>query len=242
MTKDFPKTTLYMISSVDGKISTGDNDKLDVDKDFPRIVGIKEGLQQYYDIEKTTDFWSLNTGRVMAKIGMNEKKDEPQKIDVLRFVLIDNNPHLKESGIRYLSKKLKDLYIVTTNAKHPAFKLSDLGNVHVIFYKNKINFKDLFAKLKSSYGAESITIQSGGTLNAILLREGLIDYLSLVIAPVLIGGKDTSSLIDGESLHKQSDLKNIKALKLLNCEVLKNSYLHVKYQVIKDTEIQEPRK
>ena len=28
-----PKTTLYMIMSLDGKISTGDTDKLDFDKD-----------------------------------------------------------------------------------------------------------------------------------------------------------------------------------------------------------------
>ena len=40
-----PETTLFMIESLDGKISTGDNDELDVDKDFKRIVGVKEGLQ-----------------------------------------------------------------------------------------------------------------------------------------------------------------------------------------------------
>ena len=49
------------------KISTGNTDKLDVDKDFPKIRGIKEGLQQYYDIEKTTDLYSLNSGLVQAK-------------------------------------------------------------------------------------------------------------------------------------------------------------------------------
>lgn len=31
--------------SVDGKISTGDTDMMDVDKDFPQIEGIKEGLK-----------------------------------------------------------------------------------------------------------------------------------------------------------------------------------------------------
>jgi len=45
-----PKTTLFMLMSVDGKISTGNIDNRDVDKDFPKIKGIKEGLKQYYDI------------------------------------------------------------------------------------------------------------------------------------------------------------------------------------------------
>ena len=56
-----PSTTLFMLMSVDGKISTGAVDELDVDRDFPRINGVKEGLYQYYEIEKTTDLWSLNS-------------------------------------------------------------------------------------------------------------------------------------------------------------------------------------
>ena len=51
-----PITTLFMLMSVDGKISTGATDELDVDKDFPKIDGLKEGVGQYYEIEQTTDF------------------------------------------------------------------------------------------------------------------------------------------------------------------------------------------
>jgi hypothetical protein len=46
-----PITTLFMLASLDGKISTGYVDTLDVDPDFPRIVGVKEGLHHYYDLE-----------------------------------------------------------------------------------------------------------------------------------------------------------------------------------------------
>ena len=52
---DRPITTLFMLISVDGKISTGATDDLDVDKDFPQIAGVSEGLHQYYEIEQTTD-------------------------------------------------------------------------------------------------------------------------------------------------------------------------------------------
>lgn len=68
---DRPITTLFMLISVDGKIGTGASDNLDVDKDFPKITGVKEGLHQYYEIEQTTDLWSLNSGRTQAKIGVN---------------------------------------------------------------------------------------------------------------------------------------------------------------------------
>ena len=56
-----PISTLFMLMSVDGKISTGAVDELDVDREFPRINGMKEGVYQYYEIEKTTDLWSLNS-------------------------------------------------------------------------------------------------------------------------------------------------------------------------------------
>ena len=47
MMRNRPITTLFMLSSVDGKISTGATDELDVDRDFPKIDGLKEGLHQY---------------------------------------------------------------------------------------------------------------------------------------------------------------------------------------------------
>lgn len=39
---DRPITTLFMLMSVDGKISTGASDLLDVDRDFPIIEDLKE--------------------------------------------------------------------------------------------------------------------------------------------------------------------------------------------------------
>lgn len=95
-----PITTLFMLMSVDGKISTGATDELDVDKDFPKIAGVSEGLHQYYEIEQTTDLWSLNTGRVQEKMGVNTKP-LPNKTPV-SFVLIDNK-HLSEHGVRNFS-------------------------------------------------------------------------------------------------------------------------------------------
>ena len=74
-----PITTLFMLESLDGKISSGSSDNLDADKDFYRIDGVKEGLHQYYELEQEADIFSLNTGRVMAKIGVNEKKEYHEK-------------------------------------------------------------------------------------------------------------------------------------------------------------------
>lgn len=84
-----------MLESLDGKISSENSDNLDVDKDWHDIKGVKEGLDQYYEIEATTDFYFLNTGRVM---GVNNNTKYHNKIDC-RFIIIDNKLHLNENGI-----------------------------------------------------------------------------------------------------------------------------------------------
>jgi len=228
-----PNTTLFMLSSIDGKISTGNNDNRDTDLDFHRIKGVMEGLQQYYDLEKETDLHSLNTGKVMVKIGIN-KKEVFKNMNFMNFIIIDNN-HLEKSGIENLSNNLKKLYLITSNKNHPAFDCKN-KNLEIIFYENNINFQDLFLKFKEKYKIQSITIQSGGTMNSILLREKLIDKISIVYAPVLIGGINTPTLIDGNTLISYEDLKYIKALKLTKVNQLKNSYLHLQYDVINETE------
>ena len=222
-----PITTLFMLMSVDGKISPGASDSLDVDKDFPNIEGLKEGLQQYYDIEQTTDLWSFNTGRVQAKMGVNDKPF-PEKTPV-SFVLLDNS-HLKEHGVRYFCARSKEFVLITTNKNHPAYTVNE-NNLHIM-YQDSLSLEAALAELKEKYGCERITIQSGGTLNGIFLREKLFDYVDIVVAPVLIGGKDTSTLIDGSSIVSENELKNLGVLRFNTCDVLENSYIRLRYKVI----------
>jgi len=216
-----------MLMSVDGKISTGATDNMDVDKDLPKIEGVREGIHQYYEIEQTTDLWSFNTGRVQAKMGVNEKP-MPGKTPV-SFVILDNN-HLTEHGVQYFCELSKEFVLVTTNRDHPAFGIK-ADNLHIIL-QQKLLLADMLKTLKSDFGCERITIQSGGTLNSMFLREKLFDYIDVVMAPVLIGGKNTATLIDGESLRDESELDKLGALQLVECKVLEDSYIRLRYKVL----------
>ncbi len=222
-----PITTLFMLMSVDGKISTGATDELDVDRDFPHIAGLKEGLHQYYEIEQTTDLWSFNTGRVQAKMGVNTA-EMPAKTPV-SFVLLDNH-HLNEHGVRYFCARSKQFVLITTNRDHPAFGVS-AENLKIIF-QEKLSLADALSVLKERFGCERLTIQSGGTVNGLFLREKLFDYVDVVVAPVLIGGKDTATLIDGRSLQGSDELARLGVLRLMEAVPLQDSYLRLRYQVI----------
>ena len=225
-----PITTLFMLESLDGKISSGASDNLDVDKDFPKINGVKEGLHQYYELEQKTDWFSLITGRVMAKIGVNDKKEYHEKVDVI-FVIIDNKPHLNENGIDYLCHWAEKLILVTTNKEHPAFNIG-YDNLDILLY-DELDLNKLLQDLYAKYNAKRLTIQSGGTLNGLFVRNKLIDYVNIVIAPILVGGKDVPTLVDGEEIKDESELNKLLPLELLECNKLENSYIELKYKVIK---------
>ncbi len=227
-TTTLPTTTLFMLVSVDGKISTGSIDDRDFDKDLKNVSGIKEGLGQYYDLEQETDPCSLNTGRVLAKVGWNDEKTNIEKIPV-DFVVVDSRPHLTERGVLNLLERTNKLYLVTTNKLHPATRVND-SNLEVILYEGEIDFSGLFTKLKTR-GVEQMTIQSGGELNAALACSGLIDFVSLVFAPLLVGGRNTATLIDGKSLETDNDLRLLRPMTLQSAKTLKNSYLHLRYRV-----------
>ena len=228
--KKRPITTLFMLESLDGKISSGNTDELDADKDWCEIEGVKEGLHQYYEIEATTDYFSLNTGRVMAKIGVNDRKEYHSKIEV-KFVIIDNKPHLNENGIDYICNWVESLILVTTNKNHIAYSLTDkYENLDILYYE-ELDLTKLLEDLSSKYNAERVTIQSGGSLNGLFLRNNLIDYVNIVIAPLLVGGKDVPTLIDGEAISNSEELNKLKALELIECKQLDNSYIQLKYKV-----------
>ena len=223
-----PITTLFMLMSVDGKISTGSTDNMDVDRDFPEMEGLKEGLHQYYEIEQTTDLWSFNTGRVQEKMGVNEKP-MPVKTPV-SFVIFDN-AHLTEHGIRYFCELSKRFVLITTNREHPAFKVK-ADNLEIIFQEN-FSLEQALVDLKEKYGCERLTVQSGGAMNGIFLRNGLFDFVDIIVAPVLVGGKNTSTLIDGDSITTKEELSKLGVLRLTSCEKLEASYLRLKYEVVK---------
>jgi len=215
-----------------GKISTGNNDTLDADKDFCKIDGVKEGLHQYYEIECTTDYYSLNTGRVMAKIGVNNKKEYHNKVEV-NFIIIDNKPHLNENGIDYICHWVEKLILVTTNKNHIAYSLKDkYDNLDILFYE-KLDLEMLLEDLYYKYNVDKLTIQSGGNLNGLFVRENLIDYVNIVIAPLLVGGKDVPTLIDGKAIESDKELDQLRALELIECNKLDDSYVQLKYKVKK---------
>ena len=44
------------------------------------------------------------------------------------------------------------------------------------------------------------------------VRNKLIDFVNIVIAPIIVGGKNVATLVDGESITDESELNNLLPL------------------------------
>jgi 2,5-diamino-6-(ribosylamino)-4(3H)-pyrimidinone 5'-phosphate reductase len=51
----------------------------------------------------------------------------------------------------------------------------------------------------------TLILEGGGTLNWSMLKEGLVDEIRVAVAPVIVGGKDAITLVEGEGVSTVSD-------------------------------------
>ncbi|MFC4560143.1 RibD family protein [Virgibacillus kekensis] len=89
---------------------------------------------------------------------------------------------------------------------------------------------DLPLALEKLYtlGFTRLGLSGGGGINGAFLRHGLIDEISLVLAPLAIGGKITPSIFDCDELQ---DLSGIAELGLIETKPMEGGAVWVHYKV-----------
>ncbi len=100
---------------------------------------------------------------------------------------------------------------------------------YIITGRDKINFSDALEELNTRYEAKVILLDSGGTLNGVLLRAGLVSEISLLVHPLLVGGIETRSFFKDKSLNSHGE--NL-TMKLIHVEKLKNDIVWLKYELV----------
>jgi 2,5-diamino-6-(ribosylamino)-4(3H)-pyrimidinone 5'-phosphate reductase len=78
-------------------------------------------------------------------------------------------------------------------------------------------------------GVKRILVEGGGTLNSSLLQENLVDEINLYLGPMIFGGANSPTLVDGLGLKRNEAI----ALNLLSIKSIDNGGVILRYQVIK---------
>lgn len=95
---------------------------------------------------------------------------------------------------------------------------------------DRVDLRAALKKLNERYGVKTVRADSGGTLNGLLLRAGLVDEISLLIHPVVVGGASPQSsfLAPGPMPGK-----GVSSLKLAHLEKLSGGLVWVRYKVVR---------
>jgi 2,5-diamino-6-(ribosylamino)-4(3H)-pyrimidinone 5'-phosphate reductase len=107
--------------------------------------------------------------------------------------------------------------------------LSKLGVEVYVLGKKRVDLKKALETL-DQLGVRRLMVEGGGRLNFELLRLGLVDELSVYLAPKIFGGGSAPTMADGDGLVESAGLK----LKLVDVRVLdETGGILIRYQLDK---------
>lgn len=102
--------------------------------------------------------------------------------------------------------------------------LKERGYEYIVAGSDRVDLDLAMEKLLRMYHIRILVSDTGGTLDTVLLESGLVDEISLIVAPVLSGQTEVI-------LYTPSSKKNID-LTLKECTVVGEGYVHLVYEVV----------
>jgi len=100
----------------------------------------------------------------------------------------------------------------------------------VVTGDDHIDMRTALDKLNRDYGINTIRVDSGGTLNSVLLQAGVVDEVSVLIHPYLAGGTPDPTMFDP---HKAGFMDLQVPLHFLQSEVMGTGIIWLRYSVKK---------
>jgi 2,5-diamino-6-(ribosylamino)-4(3H)-pyrimidinone 5'-phosphate reductase len=108
---------------------------------------------------------------------------------------------------------------------------------YIITGEDHVDLRAALEELYSRYNIKTVRVDSGGTLNGLLLRQGLVNEVSVLIYPSLVGGETVSSIYRAQDLLTVSNAdlasgaEGTIPLRLMAAEKLKGDVMWLRYEV-----------
>lgn len=206
------------------------------------VTGFEANLAVHYGILSSYRPDAILVGSKTAKIGIKlfykdvPAEDDPDfsKPEILpndprAYWLIADSRGILE-GLLHVYRRSeygKDV-IVLVSERTPASYINYLKERNYDYLcagDDHVDFRGTLKTLKEKYGFKLVVSDSGGTLNSILLEQGLAEEISLVVCPVVVGKQ-------GANLFRTLENKDVQ-LEFLRSEALDGNYVHLLYRVFR---------
>lgn len=207
ITRKMPLVRLKMAESLDGKISTKSGDSKWISGEQARLY--------VHKLRGRVDAVMVGSGTVL--------KDDPTLLSRIPGskqpirVIVDSSLRTPPSAGLFDTAEQHSVILATTKKAdfNKAETFAKMG-VSVLFCKirrGSVDLKDLLKKL-SLLGITDILVEGGGELAASLIEDRLVDKFIFFIAPMIIGGRDAKTPVEGVGASRITEalrLKNLSA-------------------------------
>ncbi|MPN01107.1 hypothetical protein SDC9_148310 [bioreactor metagenome] len=206
-------------------------------------TGFNANLEVHYGILGSYEPDAMIVGSNTAKTGTqffcekippeeesDFKKPDIQPDDTRAYWMIADSRGILE-GLMHVfrrSEYSKDV-IVLVSEKTPEPYINYLKERNYDFIRagaEQVDIRQALEIAGERYGFKLIVSDSGGVLNSILLEQGLIEEISLILTPEIVGK-------DGTNLFRGIEKSGIQ-LELIRNEIVEKKYVHLVYRVLKE--------
>jgi len=226
-----PRVICHMMTSIDGRIVTDG---------WPMSP---EGRKQYELLHDTYEPDGWLCGRVTMELhfasGVRPDADvvreyhgpprddfvAPGEHDSYAFALDSHGRLVWESGeiegdhvVAILTTRVSDEYLATLRARGVSYLLAGSPDLDLPLALDKIGER---------FGVRTLMLEGGGGINGSMLRAGLVDEVSVLVAPVVDGRVGTAALFDVEGTNVAP-----RRLKLQAVEQRADDVLWMRYKVL----------
>jgi 2,5-diamino-6-(ribosylamino)-4(3H)-pyrimidinone 5'-phosphate reductase len=150
-------------------------------------------------------------------------------------VIIDSNARIPlDSKIVRTAKDIDTIIVVTKGAPKNKLDLLRANKLKVIVSGErgkKVNLKKAFEQLETKFGIKKILVEGGGEINWSIIKNNLFDELIVTISPLIVGGRDAITLIEGKGFDK---IKKCLRLNLSKIHKRNNGEIVIHYNSIKN--------
>ena len=196
-----PYVILNAAMTLDGKIATQTGSS--------NISG-KKDLERVHEIRKDCDAIMVGIGTVLAddpRLTVNKIDAMPEDNPVR--VVVDSKCRTPADA-RITNSDAKTIIAGANEYKwdlKESEKYKELTDKGVKFYfsgNKRVDLKALMSYLHEE-GIEKLMLEGGSTLNFSMIKAGLIDEISICVAPMIVGGANAKTFFDGEGFDLMDD-------------------------------------
>ena len=186
------QVTVNAAMTVDGKIaSILGNSKISSEEDLSRVHELRASVDGIVVGISTV---LVDDPRLTVRLATKQvRRKHPARI------IIDSTGKIPlDSRVLRTASKVKTIVAVTELAHTDTIsKIEKMGAVVIVSGKKIVNLKKVLSTVKKM-GIKKILVEGGGEINWSFFSQGLVNELIVTIAPRIVGGRQATTLVEGE--------------------------------------------